>query len=310
MRAAGKRFTPLSNEDGARLQVLTDAFAVGAGYVELRERSGRLRAVATNRLLDIDSAAIAPMACAPSHFSRLHPRGQCPMCKGLRGIEVAADTLIIANKSIPPVSEHFLTSQANMVMKGVRHNELSPFLRRLEKEGLWDQSIPFARLEQSKRELLLFGFWARPGAGSFLKSPKADPSEVDSWLRWDGLYRHVLKQASKSPDEEWVRCLREATRVQPCVLCGGTGLHRFAGLLRVGDMAFNDWVRERDYRQIFDQLGRVEPRTARQHRTRDRILHCLNPIARQSPSVARVIERSVAAFTTMKSAEAGSFEET
>ena len=59
-----------------------DAFAIGAGYVELRDHSGRLRATASNRLLDMETAVVAPMVVVPSHFSRLDPQGRCPMCKG------------------------------------------------------------------------------------------------------------------------------------------------------------------------------------------------------------------------------------
>src|ERR1700691_2734898 len=91
--------------------------------------------------------------------------------------------------------------------------------------------------------MILFGFWSRPGPGSFLKSPQANPAEVASWLRWDGLYRHVLDQADRSRDAEWVRRVRESTLVKTCLLCEGSGMRRFASLLKVGDTSFSEWVR-------------------------------------------------------------------
>jgi hypothetical protein len=159
-RATGKRLIPADDSEEALRHVLDDAFAVGARYVELRDRNGRLRAIATDRLLDLEKPLIAPMVPVPSHFSRLDPRGRCPMCKGSRAVTELSEALIIANKKVPPDNEKFLTSDANAVMKGIRHNELYPFLRRLTREGLWNPKTSFHDLDRSRRDLILFGFWA------------------------------------------------------------------------------------------------------------------------------------------------------
>ena len=303
VRATGDRLVAGGDSDEARLRVLHDAVAVGAGYVELRDHRGRLRATASNRLLNLEAAVIAPMVPVPSHFSRLDPQGRCPMCKGSRGISAISEALVIGDRNATPDSERFLTPEANAVMKGVRQNELNPFLRRLAKEGLWELKTSFERLDRAKREMILFGFWSRPGAGSFLKSPRANPAQVASWLRWDGLYRHVLDQADRSRDAEWVRRVRESTLVKTCLLCEGSGMRRLASLLKVGDTLFSEWVRLSNPVRMVDLLRKLDVHTSRQRRTRDRILYCLAPLEKSHASAAPVVERLVESFTTMAAAE-------
>jgi excinuclease UvrABC ATPase subunit len=187
-------------------------------------------------------------------------------------------------------------------MKGVRRNELNPFLRRLAREGLWELKVPFEELDRDKRDIVLFGFWSRPGAGSFLKNSRANPAEVASWLRWDGLYRQVHDQADRSHDVEWLRRVREGARVKTCLLCGGSGMRQFAKLLEVGGTAFSEWVGLSNSVRMVEQLRKVEVSTPRQRRTRERILYCLAPLAKAHPSAAPVVERSVESFTTMATA--------
>ena len=299
VRATGERLVPKGDSYEEHLRVLRDAFAVGAGYVELRDFRGRLRATASNRLLDLELAVIAPMVSVPSHFSRLDPLGRCPMCKGNRSITTIPDALVIGHRNVPPDTEHFLTPEANSVMKGVRQNELKPFLRRLSKEGLWEFKTSFERLDRAKRDLILFGFWSRPGPGSFLKSPRANPAEVASWLRWDGLYRHIQAQADRSRDVQWLGQVREQSQAKTCLLCEGSGMRRFAGLLRVGDTSFAEWARMAHPRRMLDLLKKVEVHTPRQQRTRERLLYCLAPLAETDSSARPVVERSVESFTTM-----------
>ncbi len=162
VRATGDRLLPIDESEQARSAALRDAYAIGAGYVELRDRSGRLQAVASDRILDLEAATVGPMAPVPAHFSRLDPQGQCPMCRGSRGVATLSDDLVIADQRATLDSDRFLTSEANVVMKGVRQNELNPFFRRLAKEGLWDTKESFKQLGRGKRELILFGFWSRP----------------------------------------------------------------------------------------------------------------------------------------------------
>ncbi len=87
LRATGERFKPGSDSDGARHQALRDAFAVGAHYVELRDGSGRLRATASDRLVDLKAAIVGPMSPVPSHFTRHDQLGRCPMCSGRRFVK-------------------------------------------------------------------------------------------------------------------------------------------------------------------------------------------------------------------------------
>jgi len=220
------------------------------------------------------------------------------MCAGVRVITELSASLVIARPKLTPDSEGFLSQEASAIMKGVWRNELRPFLRRLAKEGLWDSSRPFERLDPEGRELILFGFWSRPAAGTFLKSPQAHPAQASSWLRWDGLYRRTLDQVSRSRDEGWARRIQESAKVVECVLCEGTGLQRYAGLLRIAASSFSDWARLQDMQRRIELLSMVQPKTSRQLRTWRRLLHCLRPLATPDAAPA-VLKRVVASFSTM-----------
>lgn len=299
VRATGERFEPDCEDPASRRQALRDAFSIGAGFVELRSPDGSLLAMTSDRLLNLGKGLVAPLAPVPSHFSRHHRRGRCLLCEGTRVVADLQEELVIGDRRVPPVSDRFLTPAAHAVMKGVRRNELMPFLRRLAEEGLWDLDAPFGALDPQQREMVLFGFWRRPGAGSFLKSAKRDPDQVSSWLRWDGLYRHLLAQAHRSRDSEWSSRLRRSTRPLRCPLCQGTGLHRFAALLQVGDVPFSRWVLMAEPARQLDLLQQVAVETPRQRRTLQRLLHCLAPLGEPAGTVAEVVERAVATFTTM-----------
>jgi hypothetical protein len=302
-RATGARFVPDGQTDAARERVLKDAFSVGGHYVELRDRRGRLRGVATDRLVDIDQAVIGPMAPVPAHFTRYEVPGQCPMCRGRRLVDELPEKLVVSNRSVPPLNAEFLTPQAHAILRGVVRNELTPFLRRMASEGLWNLETPFDRLTSGERLSLLYGFWSRPGHGTFLKTRNADPSEVSAWLRWDGLYRHVIAASARSTDAAWTKRLREGLTHNECSLCEGTGLQHFAHLLSIAGMSFPAWTRLSGIKQQARMLAKLTPRTKRQRRTLDRIIKCLTPEADQaqyaSPAEA-VVERAVTLFTTMK----------
>jgi excinuclease ABC A subunit len=302
VRATGTRLIPESDTAQARVRVLRDAFAVGARYVELRDSRGRLRATASDRLLNVDAGVIAPMLPVPSHFSRVDPRGWCPACKGQREVTAVSERLVLENWEATPEGETFLTPEANAVMKGVRRNELNPFLRRLSAEGLWDLSSRFVQLSGERRNLILYGFWSRPGGGSFLKSASANPAEVGSWLRWDGLYQRVLHEADRSTNVDWIRRLKESKQQVRCPQCNGSGLQQFAHVLRVGKIPFSDWSVNDDPAHRLNLLRSVSVHTPRQRETLMRILDCLAPLAKSGTSAARaaVVERAVGAFTTME----------
>ncbi|HYW08695.1 MAG TPA: hypothetical protein VE913_17165 [Longimicrobium sp.] len=301
VRARGERLVPDGNTAEARLRALRDAFAIGARYVELWDLHGELAATATDRLLDLDAGIVAPTTVVPSHFSRHDPRGRCPACAGRRTVKVAAEPLVIASGEAAPDGEGFLTPEADAVMKGVRRNELKPFLRRLAAEGLWDASTPFRELSLERRSVILFGFWSRPGAGSFLKSPSADPAEVGSWLRWDGLYGRLLGEVSRSRNAEWASRLKNSVQAVRCPTCDGSGLQPFAKLLRVGEMNFSEWaVLDAPDRRLKTLRG-VAAHTPRQRQTQRRILDCLAPLAGSSTAGrVAVVERAVESFTTME----------
>jgi excinuclease ABC A subunit len=308
LRATGDRFRPVAESEDARHAVLRDAFAVGAHYVELRDEQGRLRATASDRLVDLKRAIVGPMSPVPSHFMRHDSLGRCPACAGRGVVHALDEALIIANPKRTPDDDMALTREASTVMKGVRQNELKPFLRRLAKEGLWDAGTPFVRLDPSGRDQILFGFWSRPGAGTFLK-PGGNPAEVSSWLRWDGLYRRVLEEADRSRDTVWVERVRESARPVACPRCGGSGLQGFAKLLKVGGLSFDEWVRSAP-RAMYDAVAALETRSARQRNTKERIVHCLAPLAKARPEAeAAVVKRAVELFTTMDAVDAGVVQE-
>ncbi|MGA8810012.1 MAG: hypothetical protein WB973_19245 [Thermoanaerobaculia bacterium] len=303
LRATGDRFQPRGESDDARLAALRDAFAVGARYVELRDEKGRLRATASDRLVDVKRAIVGPMSPVPAHFTRHDALGRCPMCRGRRVVSAPDDALVVANPKRTPDDDAFLTPEANAVMKGVRQNELKPFLRRLAKEGLWDASTPFVRLDPAARDQILFGFWSRPGAGSFLK-PGGNPSEVASWLRWDGLYRRVLEEADRSRAAEWAASMRDSTHPLRCPRCAGSGLQTFSKLLNVNGLSFDQWVRSAP-RAMYDAIDSLETTTPRQRRTKQRILHCLAPLVKaDAEGAAAVARRTVESFTTMDAVDA------
>jgi excinuclease ABC A subunit len=302
IRATGDRFVPADDGDDARLRAVRDAFAVGARYVELRDRGGELRATASSRLLDLEAGLIAPMVPVPPHFTRHESMGRCPMCSGRRRVTVLPNELLIADLTAVPTSQTFLTSSANEVLRGVLRNNFTPFFRRLAEEGLWDLKKSFDNLSLEDRDVVLFGFWSRPGPGSFLKERKSDPAEVSSWLRWDGLYRHLLAALDRSRDTSWVRQVREGVREETCFFCQASGLQRFAELLSVGDVSFPRWTTMSDAQGQAKLLSRLKPRTERQRRTLDRLLHCLTPTQRETAqrSAEAVIEKAVDSFTTMR----------
>ena len=295
IRATGARLCPRDQSDDALSRAVAEAFAVGAKYAELREPGGRLLATASGRLLDLKTPT-------PSDFSRLDERGRCPMCRGRRTVTTIPDSLVIGTSTVGPGHREFLSPDAQAVMKGVLRNELIPFLRRLSKEGLWNMNDPFAQLERANREVVLFGCWERPGAGSFLKRPGANPNEVASWLRWDGLYRRLLAEVDRSRNPNWVRQVRTGVRKRRCPRCKGSGLQPFAGLLRVGSLSLAEWMRLGDGVRMLEELEMVAPTTARQRRTHARILRCLASLRNPGGDPSVVAKRTVESFTTMAAA--------
>lgn len=280
VRAAGDRFIPRLKAPHEFARVIRDALALGGGYVELRSPDGKLCGRLGSRLIDLQHGIVAPMGVAPFHFSRRDRRGQCPMCRGTGQVMTLREELVIADPRATPEADGFLHAAAADVMKGVRRSELLPFLRRLSDEGLWERTTPYQRLDEAARSLLLFGCWTRPGHGTFLKSPKDDPSEVGAWLRWDGLFHAVEGQLERSTNAKWKSAIEGSRTMRPCPACEGTGLAAQARLLSLAGRPLYEWIRGGGVGEFYESICGLKTFTPRQERTKQRIVACLAPLSK------------------------------
>ncbi|XXY55249.1 hypothetical protein WME91_45510 [Sorangium sp. So ce269] len=265
-------------------RLIADALALGGGYVELQGTDGKVLRTLGPRLLDLEGGIVAPMAAAPFHFSRHDRYGQCPVCKGSGQVMTLGEEHVIGDRHATPEDDRFLHPAAASIMKGVRRSEMIPFLRRMAEEGLWDRSVPYQELDEAARGMLLFGCWTRPGHGTFLKSPKEDPSEVGSWLRWDGLFHALSSQIDRSTDTRWKTAVEKSRSLRACPSCEGTGLAAHAKLLRLADRSLYEWARDGTAGALHKALAGLQTSTPRQKRTQQRILACLAPLARKASS--------------------------
>ncbi|WP_433934992.1 hypothetical protein AB3662_10210 [Sorangium cellulosum] len=265
-------------------RLIADALALGGGYVELQGTDGQVLRKLGPRLLDLDRGIVAPMVATPFHFSRHDRYGQCPMCKGVGQVRALSEAHVIGDRHAPPEDDRFLHPAAASILKGVRRSELIPFLRRMTEEGLWDRGVPYQELDEAARDMLLFGCWMRPGHGTFLKSPKDDPSEVGSWLRWDGLFHALSSQIDRSTDTRWKTAVEQSRSLRACPSCEGTGLAVHAKLLRLADRSLYEWARDGTAGALQEALSGLQTSTPRQKRTQQRILACLGPLARKASS--------------------------
>lgn len=303
VRATGPRFAPPVSDQDARLSVLADALVIGGGYVELCTQAGTVKATAGRRLLSPPKGLVAPLAPMPQDFSRHETSGRCPACRGRRLTAALDLDLLIARPNLPPSDEGFLTPPADKVLKGARRSTLLPYLKKLAAEGLWDPRRPFAAFDEDDRNLLLDGDWRRPGHGTFLKTPKSDPSEVSSWLRWNGLYREILDQADRSPDKAWLERLRSSCRMVACKSCGGSGLRAFAELLPAGDLNYRDWSLSAPAQQVGSLEKCNAASSPRAAAGLSRILACLAPKSQARIDAETVARRMIGAFTTLTAVE-------
>ncbi|HET9227360.1 MAG TPA: hypothetical protein VFR31_11885, partial [Thermoanaerobaculia bacterium] len=201
--------------------------------------------------------------------------------------------------------------EALAILRGVRRSDMLPFFRRLAEEGLWNPGKRFSQLDPEEKDLLLHGYWHRPGPGSFLKERNADPQEVSSWLRWDGLVRHLLEQLDRSRDERWAEAVRTSRRERTCFVCQGTGLAPHSRVVERAGRSLHDWVLRGTVGEIRTALRQSPCRTERERRTLERVLHCLDPLARKRPEAKlrepigdpalgrAVYERVVRSFTSL-----------
>jgi excinuclease UvrABC ATPase subunit len=237
VRATGKRFQPTGNTLGERVRCVRDALGIGGGYVELWEAKQGVLDTVKRRHLDLEIPAVAPLSASSACLVRSHATGRCPSCTGTGSVSVFDESLVVKSRSADPTGEGFLRHEALEVLRGMRKNSLLPFLKRMTAEGLWPAEQSFDRLGPDERNILMHGYWHRPGPGSFLKTPHSKPEEVSSWLRWDGLYRAVLNEVDRSKAGEWAKQVRATTRNNVCPVCAGTGLRDHTRAIKVGSPA-------------------------------------------------------------------------
>jgi excinuclease ABC A subunit len=284
VRAAGGRFEPANGTVPERLRCVRDALGIGGGYAELVRPNGKLLERLAMRQVDFNAPAIAPLAPSSAMLSRLHDAGSCLCCNGKSIVPAFDELLVIAHPNATLSSDRFFRPEALNVLRGVRKSILLPFLKRMADEGLWSDNASFDSLSKDERTILLHGYWHRPGPGSFLKTSKADPEEVNSWLRWNGLYRAVLDEIHRSKDSNWVDRVKATSRTVKCPICAGTGLHIQARAITLGQRSFFDWIREGTIGELVEALREITPASNRSKNTRSRVLHCLEPLTRAIPN--------------------------
>jgi excinuclease UvrABC ATPase subunit len=311
VRVTGKRFNPAEATLAERVRCIRDAMGIGGGYVELWN-SNRVLGTIKKRHLALEIPAVAPLSPTSASLVRSHSAGRCPCCEGQGSVPIFDQELVIANQSADATSESFLHPEAFKVLRGVRRSILIPFLKRMVTEGLWPPRSAFAHLKPDERTILLHGYWRRPGPGSFLKSPKADPEEVSSWLRWNGLFRAVLEEVDRSKSSDWKKEVRATTSRIECPDCEGTGLQRQSRAIQVGSQSLFDWIRTGTIGGLRQALKKLSPASSRSHRTCDRIVYCLEPLSDAVPRAAlrepiedaklirAVFERSVRSLTQLR----------
>jgi excinuclease ABC A subunit len=292
-----------------RQETLDTAIAVGGGYVELCE-DGHLLNSHSRRLIDLEGMLIGPLKMSPYDLQHNGQRGKCIACKG-RGLVTTYDSRLIFGLIDHPIEEKAaLHPQALEILKGVHRNILLPFLRRMNKEGLWPAQKPMRDWSTKERDLILYGFWCRPGPGSFLKTANTNSNEVASWLRWDGLYHHLRENLDQGL-QDWQRQLLESAREQPCPTCEGLGLLLYIQLITFGGKNYGDWIKQGTVKELWSVLHKLQPEAERLKHRRERLLailttlidkgfghtHLFHPI---SPEVAaQFVPLVVSQFTLM-----------
>lgn len=253
-----------------RKEIVLAAIAIGSGYVELRKDSKTITYY-TTRLINMQKGLIAPMAVSPYDLLRTGQRGHCKACSGSGSIATYDQQHIFGDTALSVEDKNFLDPQALSVLKGVHRNILLPFFKRMIKEGLWNSNTPIANLSKEQLDILLYGYWSRPSLGSFLKTPKANPNEVSSWLRWDGLIPHLRDNAVRG-DNEWQSILSKTSVLQSCPFCDGTGLQPFIELLNFAEYNYRHWMEKATINDLYHALNKMNPVNSRISSRRKRLL--------------------------------------
>ena len=279
LRATSPRFElPDTAKDGERASVIEDALVLGGGFVELQLGRKTLTRLQT-RALDLDAGIVGPMRHSPLDMIHRDERGRCPTCAGTGDVAKYPERLIVGDDRRAVEDQAFLTPHALEVLRGVHRSVVAPFFKRMIKEGLWTAKVPLRRLSADDRVILFHGYWCRPGPGSFLKTPKANPSEVSSWLRWDGLHVEIRRNAGRG-DEGWQREINESVEHVSCPSCGGMGLRRHVELIDFDGRSYADWLRRGTVGELYDAVRRVSAPSRRVERRRESLLKVLGAIGK------------------------------
>lgn len=277
-RATGARLCVDADNSEAREAAILDAWAVGNGYIELTDEEDRVIGVASDRLLDLSRGLIGPRRPRVAHFSRRDVLGRCPECNGSGSIFSVDKGLLVHPSGGGVFDDDFLDASAANVLRGVRRSEMLPFFRRLAEEGLWNDR-PWRLMNQAERYVVLYGYWVRPGHGTFLKNGKDNNgSDVRHWLRWDGLVPALLAQLDRSKDAVWRSKIEMSRSTIVCPLCEGSGLAGHARLLRLDDLSMAEWVLKGTVAKFVDAISGLCDLPPRATRARDRIVSCLTPL--------------------------------
>lgn len=313
VRATGPRFEPAGRTIVERTRCVREALGIGGGYVELCDQKGSVVNKIQRRNLDLEIPAVAPLSPSSAFLVRSHATGRCPCCAGEGSVIVFDESLVIGHAKANPTDEHFLQPEALKILRGVRKSVLLPFLKRMVAERLWPEGKSFASLGPDERTILLQGYWHRPGPGSFLKSPKDNPEEVGSWLRWDGLFRAVLNELDRNDAKDWIKDVRASMRNIKCPVCDGTGLQRHSRAINLGNKSFFGFVRSGSIGDLIKALEELVPVSNRSKKMQKRILYCLKPLSQPAASELKlrepvsdvkllrsVFERTVQSFTRLE----------
>jgi excinuclease ABC A subunit len=283
VRVTGKRFQEVGESIGDRLRCIRDALGIGGGFVELQGEKQGVIATVLKRRLALKIPAVAPLSPSSACMVRSHSAGRCPGCVGSGTVPVFDKAFVVGNSNVDPTSEQFLHSEALQIFKGTRRSIFLPFFKRMISEGLWPAGKAYSQLTPEENTTLMHGYWHRPGPGSFLKTSKSDPEEVNSWLRWNGLFRAILNEIDRSKSSAWKSGIHATTHLVECPICTGTGLQRHTKAIFLGAQSVFDWVRCGTIGEMMTALEKLTLTTKRSDRTRKRILHCLEPLNRSIP---------------------------
>lgn len=278
VRAAGGPLTCHEEDDrDARTRLLESALLLGGGYVEL-SKGRTVLSTCFRRPVRLDQGLVGPYSAVALDFDRHSARSRCPCYKGRGQVASYNTDLVLGDSRKPLESSHFLHPGGIAALKGVYRNSLWPFFRRMMKEGLWPENRPVAELSRREQEVLLYGFWSRPGPGSFLRTPKSNPKEVASWLRWDGLFSHIRDNVSRGP-AQWGKAILASERMIDCPACNGTGLRSYVSLFEFAGRSYANWLESGTLSELYRTLKKEVVQSGRSRRRQARLTEVLAPFA-------------------------------